>query len=89
MTDEALKVLYLLEDTGCSPSLITYAIVIDGLSKEGCMEKAMGVYGHMKESGIMPDVVTHRCLLLYGFLGEDLVEEAVEILKEMVKRKHS
>ncbi|PQQ18945.1 hypothetical protein Pyn_22522 [Prunus yedoensis var. nudiflora] len=64
-----------------------YNTVIDGLAKQGCMEKAMGLYGQMVENGIIPDEITHRSLV-GGFCGVNLVEEAVLILKEMHKRGH-
>ncbi|KAJ0079402.1 hypothetical protein Patl1_23164 [Pistacia atlantica] len=87
MVDEALQLLHLLNGSYCSPGLITYYTVINGLAKKGSMEKAMGLYGQMMENGIIPDDITHYSLI-WGFCRADLVEEAVEILREMGKRGH-
>ncbi|EPS73376.1 hypothetical protein M569_01378 [Genlisea aurea] len=73
-------------DSGLCPNVITYNIVVYGLTKLGMMDRAMEVYGHMVESRNQPDDVTYRCLL-WGFCNADLVEAAVELLRA-IGRNH-
>ncbi|KDP21351.1 hypothetical protein JCGZ_21822 [Jatropha curcas] len=47
----------------CKPDRISYAGIIDGLCKDGLIEKAKELFKQMKDMGIFPDVVVYTSLL--------------------------
>ncbi|KAF6158273.1 hypothetical protein GIB67_001344 [Kingdonia uniflora] len=66
---KARKILRMMADNGCNPSIVTYEIMVDVLCKAGRVDEALEVVREM-------DCL--RCI-------ENLIEEAVETFLEMEK----
>ncbi|PNX71504.1 pentatricopeptide repeat-containing protein, partial [Trifolium pratense] len=55
-----------------SPNVVTFNILIDGLSKEGEVRKAKNVLAIMIKQGVKPDVVTYNSLMDGYFLVKEV-----------------
>lgn len=66
----------------CKPNLVCYGSIIDGLFKDGLMEKAKELFLEMKGRGICPDVVVYSPLM-HGLCSMDEWEEAKGLFIEM------
>ena len=60
--NEACHFLYELVDSGVSPNIFSYNILIDSACKMGLMREAYQVVGEMRRNGLAPDAVTWRIL---------------------------
>ncbi|KAJ6730235.1 ATPASE EXPRESSION PROTEIN 3 [Salix viminalis] len=76
------ELLNQLSSKGCSPVLITYNTVIDGLSKVGKTDEAVELLHEMRGKGLKPDVITYSSLIA-GLSREGKVEEAIEFFHDV------
>ncbi|KAK2999275.1 hypothetical protein RJ639_023470 [Escallonia herrerae] len=53
--DEALKLFNEMPERGVDRNLVTYTVMISGLSKKGRSDEAFKLYDEMREAGITPD----------------------------------
>ena len=53
----------------CKPNTVTYNTIIDGLCKEGFVDKAKELFLQMKDENINPNVVTYNSLI-HGFTAQ-------------------
>lgn len=62
--------------------MVCYGSIIDGLCKDGLVEKAKELFLEMKGRGICPDVVVYSPLM-HGLCSMDEWEEAKGLFIEM------
>ncbi|KAI3988525.1 hypothetical protein MKX01_026339 [Papaver californicum] len=77
-----MRVLNLMQKSGCVPdlSICNTAILILVLANQ--MEKALRFLDRMQRVGIVPDVVTFNCLIK-GYCNVHQVDDALELMDEM------
>lgn len=69
------------EDAGkIEVNSITFTILIDGFSKDGNVEKAVGFLHKMMKDGLRPNLVTYTALMM-GFCKKGKMDEAFALLK--------
>ncbi|XP_031257991.1 pentatricopeptide repeat-containing protein At1g12300, mitochondrial-like [Pistacia vera] len=66
----------------CKPDIISYGSIIDGLCKDGLVDKAKEYFLEMKGKRIKPDVVVFNSLI-YGWCFVGNLEEAKGLFVEM------
>ncbi|CAH2080435.1 unnamed protein product [Thlaspi arvense] len=76
--DRAVRLLRVMEETNCKPSVLIYNTVIDNLCKDRMIDEALNLFAEMKEKDICPDVITYNSLLHGG-----LFDEAKELFLKM------
>ncbi|XP_019083088.1 PREDICTED: pentatricopeptide repeat-containing protein At1g63070, mitochondrial-like isoform X2 [Camelina sativa] len=89
--DNAQMVFKKMESDGVPPSIVTYNILLDGLCKNGKLEKAL-VAGKVEDGwdlfcslnlkGVKPNVVTYTTMMS-GLCSKRLLEEADALFREM------
>ena len=67
-------------ERGINPDTVSYTILIDGFSKLGDVEKAVGFLNKMRKDGVQPNLVTYTAIML-GFCKRGKLEEAFSIFK--------
>ncbi|KAJ6953715.1 hypothetical protein NC652_005446 [Populus alba x Populus x berolinensis] len=72
----------------CKPNLVCYGSIIDGLFKDGLMEKAKELFLEMKGRCICPDVAVYSPPM-HGLCSMDEWEEAKDMLCQSWKMKES
>lgn len=70
---------------GYTPNVITYNLVIRGLSHTGKMNRAMEFLERMKLDGCEPNVQTYNVLIRYWF-EEGEIEKGLELFETMGKK---
>ncbi|XP_074379549.1 pentatricopeptide repeat-containing protein At1g02060, chloroplastic [Apium graveolens] len=85
--DEGFRFFNEMIKRGCQPDVVTYNTLVDGLCRVGKVKVAHNVVkGMVKKSGdlnLNPNVVTYTTLIR-GYCGKHEIDEALDILKEMV-----
>jgi pentatricopeptide repeat protein len=61
--DLALKVLAKMLESSCTPNVVTYTEMIDGLCKVGKDEEALKLFSMMQQKGCNPNVYTYTALI--------------------------
>ncbi|OMO72813.1 hypothetical protein CCACVL1_17580 [Corchorus capsularis] len=69
-------------ERGIKPDTFSYTILIDGFSKQGNVEKAVGFLKNMLKGGVLPNVVTYTAIIS-GFGKKGKLEEAFTLFKEV------
>ncbi|KAF7086507.1 hypothetical protein CFC21_089793 [Triticum aestivum] len=65
-SQEALELIHMMADAGgsCQPNVVvSYSTVVDGLLKEGEVNKAYSLLCEMLHQGISPNVVTYSSII--------------------------
>lgn len=85
MIDEAFRMFREMDKFKCEPDLVTYNTIIDGLCRAGKVSIARNVVNgmHNKCESLRPNVVSYTTLMR-GYCGKREIEEALDVLKEMV-----
>ncbi|XP_064992404.1 pentatricopeptide repeat-containing protein At5g57250, mitochondrial-like [Musa acuminata AAA Group] len=74
----------LMVDKGITPDVIGYTIIIDGLCKEGNVEKVIGFLEEMESKGVHANVVTYTAVI-HGFCRRNKLEGAFCALRKVVE----
>ncbi|KAK3211897.1 hypothetical protein Dsin_016603 [Dipteronia sinensis] len=67
----------------CKPDIISYSSIIDGLCKDGSIDKAKELFSEMKSRGIRPNVVSYN-FLICGLCCWGKWEDAKDLIVEMM-----
>ncbi|GMY32305.1 pentatricopeptide repeat-containing protein At1g06710, mitochondrial-like, partial [Fagus crenata] len=59
-TDEAHKLMLMMEEKGCYPNVVTYIAMIDDFGNVGKVEKCLELLREMGSKGCAPNFVTYR-----------------------------
>ncbi|XP_019703118.2 uncharacterized protein [Elaeis guineensis] len=70
---------------GCLPNLVSYAILVHGLSSRGLFEQANGYLEDMMGRGLVPHFSVFHALIK-GFCGVGKVDEACRVLEGMLRQ---
>ncbi|KAA8529205.1 hypothetical protein F0562_033996 [Nyssa sinensis] len=81
-TDEAYKLMLMMEEKGCHPNVVTYTAMIDGFWKAGKVDKCLELFRQMGARGCAPNYVTYRVLINHC-CAAGLLDEAHQLLEEM------
>ncbi|KAF9595838.1 hypothetical protein IFM89_005324 [Coptis chinensis] len=81
-TDEAYKLLVMMEEKGCHPNVVTYTAMIDGFGKVGNVKMSLMLLEQMGAKGCTPNFVTYR-VLIDQCCAAGLLNEAHKLLEEM------
>ncbi|KAH0986186.1 hypothetical protein GBA52_013363 [Prunus armeniaca] len=81
---KAYKLLTLLADSGVTPDIITYNILINGFCKAGNINGAFKLFKDMQLKGLSPDSITYGTLI-DGLQRVDREEDAFVVFDQMVK----
>ena len=71
---------------GHEPNVVTYNTLIDGLCKEGKIDKAVDILHDMISKGHEPNVVTYN-ILINGLCKKGEIDKAVDILHDMISKE--
>ncbi|KAF8022576.1 hypothetical protein BT93_F0172 [Corymbia citriodora subsp. variegata] len=91
--DGACHFLYELVDSGVSPNIFCYNILIDKACKLGLKREAYQILGEMKKNGLAPDAVTWRTLdklhssVKVGSYAEDSTSQSEGSLPELIREE--
>ncbi|KAA3467148.1 pentatricopeptide repeat-containing protein mitochondrial-like [Gossypium australe] len=58
-TDEAYKLMLMMEEKGCYPNVVTYTAMIDGFGKAGKIEKSLELLEQMGSKGVALNFITY------------------------------
>ncbi|ONI11768.1 hypothetical protein PRUPE_4G124200 [Prunus persica] len=81
---KAYKLLTQLADSGVTPDIITYNILINGFCKAGNINGAFKLFKNMQLKGLSPDSITYGTLI-DGLQRVDREEDAFVVFDQMVK----
>ncbi|KAB2636965.1 pentatricopeptide repeat-containing protein [Pyrus ussuriensis x Pyrus communis] len=81
---QAYKLLMKLANSGVTPDIITYNILINGFCKDGNINGAFKLFKDMQLKGLSPDSVTYGTLI-DGLQRVDREEDAFVVFDQMVK----
>ncbi len=70
---------------GCSPSVVTFNILINFLCCKGLLGSAINILEKMPKHGCIPNSLSYNPLL-HVFFKEKKMEKAIEYLEKMVSR---
>lgn len=73
---------FAMECAGVLPHIYICTILIDGLSKDGHLEKARSLFEGLPSKGLRPDVKTYT-VMIGAFCREGLLDEANELFAKM------
>ncbi|KAF8083141.1 hypothetical protein N665_0790s0004 [Sinapis alba] len=85
-TDEAYKLMKVMEENGCQPNVVTYTALIDGFGMIGKIETCLELLERMGSKGVAPNYVTYRVLI--GHCCENGVLDVAHNLLEEMKQTH-
>ncbi|XP_018472499.1 pentatricopeptide repeat-containing protein At1g06710, mitochondrial [Raphanus sativus] len=85
-TDEAYKLMKVMEENGCEPNVVTYTALIDGFGVIGKIETCLELLERMGTKGVAPNYVTYRVLI--GHCCENGVLDVAYSLLEEMKQTH-
>ncbi|XP_074318863.1 uncharacterized protein LOC141655696 [Silene latifolia] len=77
------NIIDLMIDAGCTSNLLSYNTWIDGLCKQGLMDKAQEIVEIMIAKGITPNVFTYN-ILINGYCKLTRTDAVIALLKEML-----
>ncbi|XP_078153129.1 pentatricopeptide repeat-containing protein At5g03800-like [Carex rostrata] len=83
ISDAVAMVFNKMPKLGCTPNVISYNTIIDGLCKEGTISKAFSVFEKMLSVGIVPNVVTYSSLI-DGLCKEGAISKAFSLFERML-----
>ncbi|XP_016648808.1 PREDICTED: pentatricopeptide repeat-containing protein At1g79540 isoform X2 [Prunus mume] len=81
---KAYKLLTQLADSGVTPDIITYNILINGFCRAGNINGAFKLFKDMQLKGLSPDSITYGTLI-DGLQRVDREEDAFVVFDQMVK----
>jgi leucine-rich PPR motif-containing protein len=83
---EAMDILLRrMPEFGCPPDVVAYNIVINGLFREGQVDKAYNLFREIDNQGILPTVVTYNTVI-NGLCKAQAVDRAEGVLRQMVHK---
>ncbi|CAH8339827.1 unnamed protein product [Eruca vesicaria subsp. sativa] len=85
-TDEAYKLMKVMEENGCQPNVVTYTALIDGFGKIGKIETCLELVERMGSNGVAPNYVTYKVLI--GHCCQNGVLDVAYNLLEEMKQTH-
>uniref|UniRef100_A0A453MQH8 Pentacotripeptide-repeat region of PRORP domain-containing protein n=1 Tax=Aegilops tauschii subsp. strangulata TaxID=200361 RepID=A0A453MQH8_AEGTS len=87
-SQEALELIHMMVQHGgsCQPNVVSYNTVVDGMLKEGEVDKAYTLFSEMLRQGISPDVVTCTSIIS-GMCKVHAMDKAEEVLQQMLDRR--
>ncbi|CAN6883836.1 pentatricopeptide repeat-containing protein At1g06710, mitochondrial isoform X1 [Brassica napus] len=85
-TDEAYKLMKVMEENGCQPNVVTYTALIDGFGVIGKIETCLELLERMGSKGVAPNYVTYRVLIGHC-CQHGVLDVAYKLLEEM-KQTH-
>ena len=71
------------DDGRCPPDVVSYNTIIDGLFKEGDVDKAYITYHEMLDRRVSPDAVTYNSIIA-ALSKAQAMDRATEVLTVMV-----
>ncbi|CAI0408028.1 unnamed protein product [Linum tenue] len=86
MPEEAIRVFRAMDGFDCVPTERSFVTVLSVLVDEGRVKEAISFYGHMREIGIPPSVVSLNIIIKALCKNIDTVDAALKIFREMPGR---